>query len=421
MRVQPGNVDWNGLVNQLGGTEVLEWQGWLVTDIIVAQPSLLQIHCAGVTTAYLQHSACRQQMRNGTVSDSSSASLPCGLQPFVGDQYHRGFPSAVFGASRGVWELFVHVRAKVQAAFACEIRRLGAAAVGTKAHMEAEAPLLQRAPLHPLPLPTLQRLMVETVAAAAPPPAAIAEALQVQQPLHVPDLVEGALLTPWLAVPVTNAGPLPLYFLQPLPGHCQDVAATPYNGHRGATTGAADRQCLTWLPHSHDETTDGIAASASVLLPGQSVLFPLRLAVADAGCEPQSCQAKTQTIWTMNCATVPSLSLRLQALAVASDGAAAVVTAGISIRLRCRSAREAFLYTFVDHDGSIQTAAAVATYAAAPLPPVPVLLSLHGTGVTPENQAAAYKVMTLRSHPTALFNAFLRVNFTRSCSRYHGR
>ena len=49
------------------------------------------------------------------------------------------------------------------------------------------------------------------------------------------------------------------------------------------------------------------------------------------------------------------------------------------LELRCRKLKESFLFTFVDHDGSVQHAAAIA-----PLKPCeggscPVLLTLHGT------------------------------------------
>ena len=64
----------------------------------------------------------------------------------------------------------------------------------------------------------------------------------------------------------------------------------------------------------------------------------------------------------------------------------------IPLSLRCRRLGESFLFTFLDHDGSVQHAAAI--------PPVdgstglyPTLLTLHGTTVPPQNQADSYKRM----------------------------
>ena len=65
------------------------------------------------------------------------------------------------------------------------------------------------------------------------------------------------------------------------------------------------------------------------------------------------------------------------------------------IILRCRTTSQSFLFTFLDHDGSVQHAAAVA-----PVNPCegetevcPVVLTLHGTTVPPQNQADSYKRM----------------------------
>jgi len=63
--------------------------------------------------------------------------------------------------------------------------------------------------------------------------------------------------------------------------------------------------------------------------------------------------------------------------------------------LRCRSVAESFLFTFLDHDGSVQHAAAVAPMdrCAGESSTCPVVLTLHGTTVPPQNQADSYKRM----------------------------
>lgn len=78
------------------------------------------------------------------------------------------------------------------------------------------------------------------------------------------------------------------------------------------------------------------------------------------------------------------------------DGAGTrVVSLPLQVELRCRSVQEPFVFTFIDHDGSVSSAAAVAPLGAASSAPsagLPVLLSVHGTGVSAQAQAEAYKV-----------------------------
>jgi len=88
--------------------------------------------------------------------------------------------------------------------------------------------------------------------------------------------------------------------------------------------------------------------------------------------------------------------------------------------IRCRKLGEAAIFTFIDHDGSVTRAAAVSPSAPCKgtdgksytflspslfhlthpllLGSCPVLLTLHGTGVNPENQAASYKYQKKSTH-----------------------
>ena len=75
----------------------------------------------------------------------------------------------------------------------------------------------------------------------------------------------------------------------------------------------------------------------------------------------------------------------------------------ITVQCRCRSTRQSFIFTFVDHDGSIARAAAIGpllaaakrkhtkSSAAETTATAGVLLSLHGTGVDVSMQADSYK------------------------------
>ena len=108
------------------------------------------------------------------------------------------------------------------------------------------------------------------------------------------------------------------------------------------------------------------------------------------------------------------------------NGCIQIAAPKLQHRLRCRSLNQSFLFTFLDHDGSAQSAAAIAPLPLGTLPKeagkskkgkgkktasstasestdpppllidgvesVPILLSLHGTGVSAGSQADAYKV-----------------------------
>lgn len=65
----------------------------------------------------------------------------------------------------------------------------------------------------------------------------------------------------------------------------------------------------------------------------------------------------------------------------------------LTFTLRCRTLKESFLFTFLDHDGSIQHAAAIHPLSACNEESYPVVLTLHGTTVPPQNQADSYKHM----------------------------
>lgn len=63
------------------------------------------------------------------------------------------------------------------------------------------------------------------------------------------------------------------------------------------------------------------------------------------------------------------------------------------INLRCRKLDQTFLFSFLDHDGSVQQGAAIAPIGDCPANLCSVLLTLHGTSVPAQNQADSYKRM----------------------------
>ncbi|KAK3790655.1 hypothetical protein RRG08_048780 [Elysia crispata] len=70
-------------------------------------------------------------------------------------------------------------------------------------------------------------------------------------------------------------------------------------------------------------------------------------------------------------------------------------TQKLNLNLRCRHKGSSFLFTFIDHDGSVQHAAAIEPLGYHPgrQDSCPVVLSLHGTTVSPQNQADSHKKM----------------------------
>jgi hypothetical protein len=64
-----------------------------------------------------------------------------------------------------------------------------------------------------------------------------------------------------------------------------------------------------------------------------------------------------------------------------------------SVTLRCRTLDQSFIFTFVDHDGSVQHAAAIHPTSACDSVTCPTLLTMHGTSIPARNQADSYKHM----------------------------
>ena len=179
--------------------------------------------------------------------------------------------------------------------------------------------------------------------------------LQLTQPDFSPDLSNGLLLGEWLPLPVLNAG-----------------------------TG--------WLDDLHVEASgDDIALHPDymqprdALAPGVLLPIPVRIRLTpDAERKDRSpgdgCLAISFTV------------------SGSSGDGKRVRSAPLRVSLRCRTRDEAFLFGFLDHDGSVAHAAAI--------PPrttpehdqgAGVMLSFSGVGVTPQKQAESHKYMPKKS------------------------
>jgi len=134
---------------------------------------------------------------------------------------------------------------------------------------------------------------------------------------------------------------------------------------------------------------------AARVAPGQLSAIPLRLRIiSTAGGKKKSEKLNLEGINSSLCPLSFKLVVGLQ------DNSKTEWNSEVSISLRCRTTRQSFIFTFLDHDATVQRAAAIA-----PLLPggaeacegsgcersLGVVLSQHGTGVDVSMQADSYK------------------------------
>ena len=265
---------WGDLVNSLGSTGIMEWQGWAVTEIAVnADNANVVARCLGVHTVYVD-----------------------GF-PVTGDVYHREQFRFSIPLNIGIHSVCVRARAKGVLAFGCTFE--------------------------------------------------VAEAtFEIHAPHFLPDFVAGRLFSGFVALPVANL-------------------------HRNR-----------WLRNIRVHLEESSESSSFRIRPEK-----LEFAVAPGQIRPVRFELQTVTKdFTLSSCSDLQLSIKIST----SEG-----TKSRQIVLRCRTLSQSFLFTFVDHDGSVQHAAAIA-----PTGPCdgesdvcPVVLTLHGTTVPPQNQADSYKRM----------------------------
>jgi hypothetical protein len=161
----------------------------------------------------------------------------------------------------------------------------------------------------------------------------------------LPDVVDGELFGGWVHLRVANVGQ----------GWLRDVT-------------------LRVLPSAH------VAAASS---PAARDLAPGQRAVVFA-----PLQAHAGNVTQISGSACP---LAVQVAAHGADGARLSGPEPFTLRLRCRSRGESFLFTFLDSDGSVQAAGARAPAKDCRGAGCAVLLSLHGMDVTAQRQADAYR------------------------------
>ena len=268
------NLVWGDLVNSLGSTGIMEWQGWAVTEIAVnVDNANVVARCVGVHTVFVDG------------------------YPVTGDVYHRDQFRFGVPLSPGIHTVYVRARAKGSLAFSCSFE-------------------------------------VSEVA------------FEVYAPHFLPDFVSGRLFSGFLALPIGNL-------------------------HRSRWL----RNIRVSLEQSSESLPLHIKSEKSefAVAPGQ--IRPIKLEL----------QTVSEDFVLSSCNELP-LSLKVST----SEGSKSV-----PIVVRCRTLTQSFLFTFLDHDGSVQHAAAVAPSDPCNGEPevCPVVLTLHGTTVPPQNQADSYKRM----------------------------
>ena len=119
--------------------------------------------------------------------------------------------------------------------------------------------------------------------------------------------------------------------------------------------------------------------TGAVIAPGQLLMLPVILAHEEpANPQPVAC----------------ALRISVRVGASTSPSGATLWSEPKALEFECRKRIDSFRYTFIDHDGSVSEAAAVAPWGEeleGVSSSVPIVLTLHGTGVPARNQADSFK------------------------------
>ncbi|GFR83310.1 afadin-and alpha-actinin-binding protein [Elysia marginata] len=178
---------------------------------------------------------------------------------------------------------------------------------------------------------------------------------QIFQPSFLPDLYEGYFPSKmYIAVPICNSMPQKWLKLT---------------------------RVEVWKQSEGRALEALLVDSAPRIAPGQTTPVTVELLISDT--------SKDGNIMVVNSCKENSIELDLKFKT--SEG-----TLNLNLKLRCRHRGSSFLFTFIDHDGSVQQTAAIEPLgyrSSKQQDPCPVVLSLHGTTVSPQNQADSYKKM----------------------------
>ena len=333
-------VNWQLLAQGMGTHAVLEFQGWLVAAFRVPRDGRYLVHCAGVPTFFVDD------------------------VPLVGDLYGAGLGHSPVDLTAGAdHALRVRLRAKMQTRLSCAVAPASAAAEKSS---RADA--------------------AETLVLSAP---AVTVA---------PDLLEGRLTSPWVGVTLLNTGDAPLR-VTGVRWTSSDDAETKRG--RSKTRGREGPGGLAVRLSSHP--LDALPLSPAAW---QQVTLVLSHVDGDVdarrACARPADGGDPEVRGLVDVLAAPVSAGDEEASAPSAASASGTVVVRVEVSVRCRGRGSTFRLTFRDADGAVTRAAAAAPLAksaedaSTSLPArhaaVPIVVSLHGTGVPPENQADAYKV-----------------------------
>ena len=348
---QPAGTDFNMLVQQLSSLEVLEFQAWAVAPLTVPAPGRYTVHCAGVHTAYI---------RSGQ-PDTDSHEQPSTLYPLVGDIYNSGHVVSSVFLRQGLHEVLLPLRGKGAVSFGCGLRSVSHATHNS--------------------------------------PAAIIESVSETK---VPDFVQNSRFCGrFVPAVLRNDGGLTV--------QASGVSST----ESFAASGTSADYSIEDRGSGESVFLSISLAEHALVVPGQRSALMFKLSTVQPsgtvsnGARKVYWQAQTTTVSVFIAVTNTA-------------GVHSVVS--VSLPLRRRSLQDSFRCTFLANDGSIQGMSIVA-----PLPvtqsatipqqfpafsvrgvskvlplssavdpfsrSVPILVSLHGTGVSSDSQADAHKRM----------------------------
>ncbi|CAD7943000.1 unnamed protein product [Amoebophrya sp. A120] len=399
-RVTPRNVQWSQLVQQLSSMEVLEWQGWAIAKFgPLAENTTYTVGCEGVHTFYIDGFE----------------------QIFPGDMFRtRRISSAVSFASENKQDgqqhqhhvLYVPLKIRGNAGeFRCRVERVVSTEmnkVESFATVEVKKALLPEL-LHHAERNTKTQALLDG-AGATSEDKETARAAEGSFPTTT-------LMGEHLSLAITNH--LSAEWLQFRFQPCENrnsckpdvFEVLPLEGAGGVTS-----------------TTGGQYSFSDLVAPGQATALPVRFRLIGEGRKKYDLQSPPRACDSVGL----QLDVFMRVLAQPDagddrqDGLKKNGTEDdwnylktLRFTLSCRTARQSFVYTFLDHDGTVNRGAAImprthqdellheatSNQKEAPSgqgrgddgrleeekPRYPVLLSLHGTGVDPRNHADSYK------------------------------
>jgi hypothetical protein len=439
-------VDWNRLVSSSGGTEILEFQGWAVSDLSIVKAGRYQVSCSHINTFYIgKKMKASSSGRNGTVKEEV-------LVPYVGDQYNVGCIKAATYLEAGKTSLYVHVRGKVQSKFTCRLegpfqftRGKSAPLMSQQVDMDGNVIVnhhqqQQQQQYHDDDVEKLPSLKLLTV----------------WRPGWYPDLVGSALMGGYISLPVFNPNDFDVDLID-IVAEITNVPLPITSTQKGKEEKKHERELQAVFVDDRSSDQRFIRKVSS----GQYAYLPVKLSLIYHTEEIGG--AKEYSVFDTCKPVLFDLRLRVtkskedQRKSSDNKKEASSSSSFLSVSnlmLKCRKPTESFIYSFIDHDSTVSQAASIAPtdYVSHAMKKqrkkkkantskkhnkvemeektssssssttmddngsitgrkkkeyndvsLPIILSLHGTSISPSNQADSYKRKDNNNDPDYTF------------------